>query len=720
MKTRHTLTAAMMAMALQVSAQKISPNTSLMLNDWEAQKLNAAQKDSKNAPAEKTVSAFITVNNSKAVDELRKHGVTVRSVLGNVVTASMPLSTINAIASIDGVKNIQAGSEARLLMDEARADAGVDYCHTATESLGDYTGKGVVVGIVDNGFEYAHADFLKNNYTETCVMRIWDQSSKSGNSPEKYGYGTEYVSLPEMSAARYDMASTFHGTHVAGIAAGSDRSTNYYGVAPDADLVFVSFASQNTNIIDGINYVFDYAESVGKPCVVNISLGSHLGPHDGTSDTDRAMAAMVGPGRIIVGAAGNEGTEALHASKTLSEDDTTMKTMIGFNESSTSSSQTAYLDIWGGKNSSMTVKTVVVDALKGKIVAESPEVATDGETDVKFVFPDGCGVVATVQMALQQNPNNDRPETMIMCRASSIGENRKIGIVATGDAGSTIHMWNSSTTGYFLNGGKRGWTNGDTDCTVGELGGVSPDVITVGSYNTKGYYQTVSGDYYEVNSDLVGHLGERSLFSSCGPTVDGRYKPDVVAPGCAVVSATSKYYSSFNSSTTVTKSDFGNDYYDVNIGTSMASPFVTGTVALWLQANPSLTPADIRAIMEASSRHDEYTDDAESADRNKWGTGKIDAYAGLQLAVSKTGINDTQADKQQMSIITDRAARTAKVMYAAKGNATLSIYNTTGQKLASKTLTASGQTVDISQLSHGVYVFRLEQGGNTQTVKAGI
>ena len=124
--------------------------------------------------------------------------------------------------------------------------------------------------------------------------------------------------------------------------------------------------------------------------------------------------------------------------------------------------------------------------------------------------------------------------------------------------------------------------------------------------------------------------------------------------------------------------------------------------------------------MKASSRHDEYTGETKSADRNKWGTGKIDAYAGLQLAVSKTGINDTQADKQQMSIITDRAARTAKVMYAAKGNATLSIYNTTGQKLASKTLTASGQTVDISQLSHGVYVFRLEQGGNTQTVKAGI
>ena len=52
----------------------------------------------------------------------------------------------------------------------------------------------------------------------------------------------------------------------------------------------MSFGSSNVNITDGIQYCFDYAESVGKPCVVNISLGSHLGPHDGTSDTDRALA----------------------------------------------------------------------------------------------------------------------------------------------------------------------------------------------------------------------------------------------------------------------------------------------------------------------------------------------------------------------------------------------------------------------------------------------
>lgn len=718
MNKRKILIAVILATAFKASAQNIAPNTSLMLHQWEAQKKEAALKNGMNAPADRMVSAFISVDDSKVVDELRKHGVTVRSVLGDVVTASLPLSSINTIAAIDGVKNIQAGSEVRLLMDAARADANVDACHTATESLGNYTGKGVVVGIVDNGFEYAHADFLKNDYTETRVVRVWEQGATSGNAPEKYGYGAEYTTLNDMKRARLDTYDTFHGTHVAGIAAGSDPSTDYYGVATEADIVLVSFiTSQSTSVIDGIKYVFDYAESVGKPCVVNISLGTHLGPHDGTSDTDRALAELVGPGRIIVGAAGNEGTKAVHASKTFFEGNTTLKTMIGF-DNDKGATKTARIDIWGDKDATLKVKPVVVNTNDGSIVAELSEVATDGEKNAELSFPEGCGVEGTVQMALQVSPSNDRPNVLAICSATSIADNRRIGLVITGSEGSTVHMWNSDVTGHFLSEGKEGWTDGDDRFTIAEIGGISPDVITVGSYNTKDSYKDLMGNVHDVDADKMGNVGERSLFSSCGPTTDGRQKPDVVAPGCAVVSATSKYWQGFYPMAAVAKSQYANDCYDVNIGTSMSSPFVTGTVALWLQANPKLTPSDVRNILNASSRHDQYTGNADSCDRNKWGAGKIDAYAGLQIAAGKTGISDMQADVQQMSITTDRAARTAKVMYAAKGNATLSIYTTTGQKLAAKTLTASGQTVSLSQLSHGVYVFRLEQGEATHTVKA--
>lgn len=714
MNKSRILLASLLFVGSSAFAQKLSPSTSLMLQDM------STQKHVKSATVKK-VDAFLTLapsSHNSSVDDclscLESLGVEVRNVVTDrLLTVSLPLTAVEAVAALDEVESVQVGTDVRMLLDVARKETKVDDCQSTTSELGAYTGKGVVVGIVDGGFQYSHIAFTNPDGIGTRIARVWDQNAKGGKSPAKFGYGSEYATFDEMRAVNYDISSTFHGSHVAGIAAGGDRTTSYYGVAPEAELVFVSFGSSNVNITDGIQYCFDYAESVGKPCVVNISLGSHLGPHDGTSATDQAFAAMTGPGRIIVGAAGNEGSTALHVSKDLEEGDTSLKTMIGFSENATT--KQAYVDIWGSKGAPLTVKAVVVDALKGKVMYESPAVASDGETDVKYTFPDGSGVVSTVQMALQKNPDNERTEVLLMCRATSIAENRKIGIVATSDAGTSIHMWNNATEGYFLDGGKRGWTEGDTDCTVGELGGVSDNVISVGSYNTKMDYTTLSGNLYGINTELVGGKGQLSLFSSHGPTLDGRTKPDVTAPGCLLISATSKYYASFSASTCAVKS--GDDYYDANMGTSMASPVVTGTVALWLQANPNLSPADVRKILNQTSRHDTYTGSAEKSDRNSWGAGKLDAFEGLKLAREATGISDTQVGEQMFSITTNRMARTVQCFFGSEGTARVAVYNALGQQLYAKQLAVSGETLDLKQLGNGVFVVKLQQGGTEKSVK---
>lgn len=54
-----------------------------------------------------------------------------------------------------------------------------------------------------------------------------------------------------------------------------------------------------------MKYIYDYAESVRKPCVINMSLGSHIGPHDGTSTFDQVADNLQGPGKLFAGAAGN-------------------------------------------------------------------------------------------------------------------------------------------------------------------------------------------------------------------------------------------------------------------------------------------------------------------------------------------------------------------------------------------------------------------------------
>lgn len=714
MNKSRILLASLLFVGSSAFAQKLSPSTSLMLQDM------STQKHVKSATVKK-VDAFLTLapsSQNTSVDDclsrLKSLGVEVRNVVTDrLLTVSLPLTAVEAVAALDEVENVQVGTDVRMLLDVARKEAKVDDCQSTTSELGAYTGKGVVVGVVDGGFQYSHIAFTNPDGIGTRIARVWDQNAKGGKSPAKFGYGSEYATFDEMRAVNYDISSTFHGSHVAGIAAGGDRTTSYYGVAPESELVFVSFGSSNVNITDGIQYCFDYAESVGKPCVVNISLGSHLGPHDGTSATDQAFAAMAGPGRIIVGAAGNEGSTALHVSKDLEEGDTSLKTMIGFSENATT--KQAYVDIWGSKGTPLKVKAVVVDALKGKVMYESPAVASDGETDVKYTFPDGSGVVSTVQMALQKNPDNERTEVLLMCRATSIAENRKIGIVATSDAGTSIHMWNNATEGYFLDGGKRGWTEGDTDCTVGELGGVSENVISVGSYNTKMEYTTLGGNAYGINTALVGNKGALSLFSSHGPTLDGRTKPDVTAPGCLLISATSRYYASFSASTCAVKS--GDDYYDANMGTSMASPVVTGTVALWLQANPNLSPADVRDILNKTARHDTYTGSAEKSDRNSWGAGKLDAFEGLKLARETTGISDTRVGEQMFSITTNRMARTVQCFFGSEGTARVAVYNALGQQLYAKQLAVSGETLDLKQLGNGVFVVKLQQGGTEKSVK---
>ena len=701
-------------------AQKLSPSTSLMLQDVRADQRKARQA----IGTERVVSAFVTLRSPEAIGLMEQLGAKVNTkVSETLVTASIPMSAIEPISELDEVASVSVGTDVRLLMDQARKCMQVDECHKMETSGGPFTGRGVVVGIVDNGFQYDHVDFMSADGTGSRVKRVWDQHAM-GNAPEGFSYGAEYKSLDEMRAARYDLANDYHATHVAGIASGSDRSTPYYGVAPDADLVFVSFKSTNAQIVDGIKYVFDYAESVGKPAVVNISLGSHMGPHDGTSDSDLAFARLVGPGRIIVGAAGNEGLSNLHASKTFTETDRQMKTMFAYDGMQDASSyKQANIDIWGDRNSPIAVKAVVVNTISGKVIASSEEITTEGAADeVKWIAPDGSGVVAQVGLSKQVNPNNGRTEVLLMSRATAINTGFALGVVVTGESGKMVHMWNNAY-GSFTNYNKRGWTDGDNQCSVGELGGVSPDVISVGSYNSKMYFQPlglVGGDEaYFVSQDYVGKQYEYSRFSSFGPTVDGRCKPDVSAPGCIIVSAASRYCSGWSDDSNVVARS-GDDVYTYELGTSMASPNVAGCVALWLQANPTLTPEQVRdAIAHTAMSGDEFMEKGLSFPNNTWGYGRMDALSGLKYVMSATGVEDVAMMDASYKLTVDVRKRTATLhLGSGKGTAQLDVFNAAGQRVAERRNVHNGETVPLTELPKGIYVLRITQGEHVHAVKA--
>lgn len=710
MNKKSVLLASLLMAGGAVFAQKLSPSTNMLLMQ-RTQGLGVNLKSMPTVNDDETVDAYVKINSQAVLKQIEALGGKVRTNLGgNLVTVALPIAKIHEIADLDDVAYISAAPKAHLLMDNARADANVDQCHTATTGMEAFTGKGVVVGLVDTGMQFTHIDYYDTEGKECRIRRVWNQS-KSGTAPEGYDYGAEYTTASRIKSQRYDVTTQYHAGHVLGIAAGADKSSGYYGVAPDADIVFVSMGDEVSKVVDGVKYIFDYAKSVGKPCVVNLSLGQHNGPHDGTSETDQMFDQLVGPGYIIVGAAGNEGEDNLHVGKTLESADDAFQFITNNPYSSVLG-----IDLWGSKDSHMAFKAVLVNVRSGAIMAESDTISTDNDVEEKTITLKTGSTSCTVYYSCGID-DNGKPEALLMTYGT--GSNTyKLGFVVTGEEGSTFHAWHVAQYDSFASTSLKGWTSADNDYSVGEIGGTGKSVITVGAYNTRLKWNDLSGTSYDYTM-YAGDMGDLSLFSSHGPTVDGRRKPDVAAPGAEVVSAMSSFYSKFNKSTCVAQTTVGNSsyYYQTAQGTSMASPFVTGSVALWLQANPKLTVDDIREVIEATSRKDEHTGDTSS---NLWGAGKIDTYAGLKYVIEKnsTGISEQGLTEGMFQVVGDHNAHAAKIYFEENGTPVrLSVYNALGQQLSEQTLTANGTQVDLSAYGAGVYVFKMQRGTVAKSVK---
>lgn len=578
-----------------------------------------------------TISAFINIDASFDKSEVEALGGRVTNIIGNVAAIRIDAAGIDKVAGINGVKYVQTASRVNQFLDIAKQETGADFVQEGHDGVDSYTGKGVVVGIVDAGFDYTHAAF-KDKDGKCRIKRVWEQASTPyGNytSPEKYGYGIELDTDELIASALGDITNNSHGTHVTGIAAGYDsfREGTLNGTAPEADIVLVSMGESsrdNVNLTNAISYIYEYADEMGLPCVVNLSLGSHAGPHDGSSTFDQLADAMQGKGRLIVGSAGNHRSDKFHIEKVFSgADDKELRTFIFFKAGPSTAFNGQEVDIWGEEGTDFEVMLSVYNSAQG---TESDSIVVFPTSTASQNITLGSNCIGTINIASETSPLNNKKHVLITSNLTGMKKNTDIAITIIPKSEGKVNVWADNVYAGLTSNGIEGFTAPTNESTIAEIGGTAKRILSVGAYTTRNEFTIENGG----TSELMEQVGDISSFSSYGPTADGRTKPEITAPGCYIISAINNNDATGTIPVAYTFNGEDRTYkYGFMQGTSMSAPFVTGIVATWLQANAELTPEDVLGIATSTARQDEHTGEIDANGDNSWGYGKIDAFNGL-------------------------------------------------------------------------------------------
>ena len=563
-----------------------------------------------------------------------------------IVTGRIPAARIEAVRANRFVKSLKAA----LPLKPALA-AGVEETRASSPRLPAGTlshgGRNVVVGIVDYGCDFAHRNFLTPS-GRTRLLAIWHQGGPTRpDSP--FGYGREY-SPAEINAALSQpnpytalgygptpdtpFSQGTHGTHVMDIAAGTGTGSGAAGFAPEADLVFVDVAhadipfagpevvgssfGDSTQLLEAVRYIFDKAGT--RPCVINISLGTNGGPHDGTTlveqGIDRLIAAA--PNRAATIAASNSFDDGIHAQGNVPQDGTVD---LAWRVPAVDDSHNEF-ELWYNATDRISLELI-------SPTGQSLGTIRPGQNGTIS----GGGVVQIFAANRLADPNNGDNMIGVYLERTVPAGTWTLRLHGDTVSNGSFHAWierDNRTPSSFAPPHDNRFTIGSISC--GRL------AIAVGSYDA--------------------HKPQRpiSWFSSAGPTRDGRQKPEISAPGHAVLAAHSRTITGV-----VSKS-----------GTSMAAPATAGIVALVLgeaQARGlTLVAEEIRDIVIASARR---APPVGSGWNDRYGHGRIDAAAAMTGVMQRAAMPanvavaaGTSADTKRHSRAVARARKPARTKKA--------------------------------------------------------
>lgn len=591
-----------------------------------------------------TVSVLAKLSGKGTVPE----GARIVTRFGDIVAVEIPRRQLIAFADSEAVENVE-------IPRPLHAARGIDTHPPGTQIVPSTrrphgvqaTGRGTVVAVLDWGIDFAHESLLTRDgdgRPRTRLLGLWDQRG-GDTTANRWGYGRVFtrdqidlallsddpyralgyhpgaVDTRDKRTGRWQGA---HGTHVIDIAAGNGRCGGPVGVAPEADLLFCHLArthpligpgtlGDSANILHAVDWVFEMAAA--QPVVINASLGAHSGPHDGSSYAEAGIdrALELAPGRVMVNSAGNYFTKDAHASGRLTEGRPhTLRLFVPPNDPTPSE-----LELWHSAVDDFTIHI-------------SPP-GIDRPIPIKFGSTAKIRHDGTMLVHVTYGPRNNGDVALWAIFTPTAPEGVwSLTITPNRTVDGRFHAWIERDSGLqprFVGDSVDPFYTTGTICN-------GSNTITVGAVDTNG---------------TKLRLG---VFSSSGPTRDGRIKPEVVAPGVHIVAARSAPPGSLPASRHVAKS-----------GTSMAAPQVTGTIALMRECLGQAIPiAEMRRLLFSTLARANVADD-DGRSIHRLGYGVLDIAAAERAARAwRAGHASQEVDQMNFTPETSRPEAAAEAL----------------------------------------------------------
>ena len=427
------------------------------------------------------------------------------------------------------------------------------------------TGRGVLVAVIDSGIDYKHPDFRNPDGT-TRIAAIWDQTAvqtpEENLPPAGYLNGVLYTRDRIDAALRGESTAdgtslvpetdlSGHGTHVAGIAAGNGRASGgrYRGVAYESDLLVVKLGGtqadpfpQTTNLMSAVDFCVRYAVAAGAPLSINLSFGNNEGAHDGQSllETYLDAVALFGRNCISIGT-GNNASLGSHAGGRLERAGTEREILLNVG----GGERRIRMGLW--LSSFDTIRISLVSPSGS--VQELPEQGQGAGTAIKGYPAAGGFILVFGGTAAEVFVGGATPYRSI----------REVGITLRGE-NEAIEAGTWRIRIYpvrILEGVYDIWLTGGVQSSSTRFPQATPErTLTIPSTASR----PIAVAAYNARTDSIAEFSGRGY-----PRGETSIKPDIAAPGVEIVSCAP------------------GGGYTAKTGTSMATPFVTGSAALLMQ-----------------------------------------------------------------------------------------------------------------------------------------